>query len=183
MVAYEVTPAAPRDMTLHSALGSSEPLRTGLQKCGLSSQRTAQIQVYLESGTPLFGLSWTFRQKELSLVLASTKDVHVYGEDVDVDLIVSFVVDYIVRDRVTFPLSAKPNFGHESSFDHIDQLDNWLKIHIRLMLQMNNLWSGRAEASHDGSSHVRSATDDELRQPSTITQGLSQITKFIYSDT
>lgn len=155
---------------------------------GLSAQQSALIQVYDSEGLPVFGLCWTFRSKELSLVLASTKDVHFYNEHVDVDLLVTFIARFVVDGHSVFPLSACPNFGRDQTFLGLPQLEEWLKIHLRLVLQMTHLWNGRDDVDNASngfssvprsSNGIRTASEDELRQPAAISHGLGQISKFL----
>mmetsp|Transcript_13006 Transcript_13006/g.41203 ORF Transcript_13006/g.41203 Transcript_13006/m.41203 type:complete len:190 (+) Transcript_13006:98-667(+) len=180
-----VAKTGPRDLTLHSSIGArgGEHLNKASKAHGLSAQQSALIQVYADEDVPFFGFSWTFATRELSLVLASTRDVHVYDSNVDVDLIVGFVVDYVVRDRATFPLKAKPNFGHDAVFASINDLDRWLKVHVRLMLKMNKLWTSLSDPAGAGPADgVRTATDDELRKRAALSSGWWQLTNLFYSD-
>eukprot|EP00631_Chrysoreinhardia_giraudii_P007639 CAMPEP_0197428200 /NCGR_PEP_ID=MMETSP1170-20131217/40357_1 /TAXON_ID=54406 /ORGANISM="Sarcinochrysis sp, Strain CCMP770" /LENGTH=214 /DNA_ID=CAMNT_0042955933 /DNA_START=56 /DNA_END=701 /DNA_ORIENTATION=+ len=170
----EVAKAAPRDLTLHSSMEKTAPTPSH----GLSPQPSAQIQIYA-GDAPFLGLCWTFSTSELSLVLAGTKDVHLYGRDVDVDLLVRFAIDYVVRDRAAFPVTATCNFGHDKTFQDLAALETWLKIHIPLMKHMNHLWTGRDVAAADTAARPAAADADH---PVAITSGMWQIQKMFHTN-
>jgi len=109
----------------------------------LKHQNDAHIQVK-HKGVLLLGLSCSFEQNELSVVLSTPEvDVHVFeASSVDPELIVSYLFACVVP-HATLPIATKTNFGPPVSFHDVDVFRDWLLVNLKLIIQMKALWSGR----------------------------------------